>query len=657
MNMSNPMKLTSEARPILIVDDDEGICTLMGRHLERAGYTTAFAFSGQQAIDWLSSNRAALMLLDHRLPDMHGIHVINELGKLDIEVPFIVITGQGDERLAVEMMKRGALDYLTKNSGVLELIPSVIDQALSQLDRDERLAQAERALLEAEQRLAEIVRSLPIVLTSYDVNRKEYTLVIGPVKSILGVTDPAHLKEPEHLLALVHEGDREALHRALHDAEAMGQCTELEWRAVLQEDNVVWLSQRMVPVLDDDGTLLRIDSVIVDITQKKMADSQRQELETQLNRSEKLRSLGVLAGGIAHDFNNLLTIISGNAQFLRQTAQLDAAQVKAVADIETAARHATDMTKSLRSFSRPSQPQMQPIEANTLIKEGASFLRRLIPSRIDMDIDADRQPIHFNGDFGQMQQVLINLCVNSRDAIPSSGTLTLQARQMPAHSLPSQFAAGRAGNEDYIRIRVTDTGHGMDTETREKAFDPFFTTKPKDQGTGLGLAMVYRIVEGHGGVIDLQSTPGQGTTVDIYLPSVAATAGEPEPEPVQLHYDETNILLVNRDDLVAGLLRTQLEKEGARVYHCGDGASALQLARTHPDGIHVMIVEQSLSDTTGIECIHELRSVIGDVGAILLLAEDEETPALGDDEVVLLRKPFGAKVVSAAVAELLSETT
>jgi two-component system cell cycle sensor histidine kinase/response regulator CckA len=386
--------------------------------------------------------------------------------------------------------------------------------------------------------------------------------------------------------------------------------------------------------------------------ERKRAELEHQRLETQLQNAQRLESLGVLAGGIAHDFNNLLTIITCNAQFLHTALSLDNAQQTALQDLETAAAHATEMTRSLLAFSRPTRPQARPLDLNILVADIHRFLRRVLPAIIEFRLDPDPQPCTTAVDPGQMQQVLINLCVNARDAMPTGGTMEIQTRHATRRDLPPHLKP-RAQGDEFILLRVSDTGTGMDADTLRQIFDPFFTTKPKDRGTGLGLAIVYKIVQVHKGLIDVASQPGKGTRFDIYFPAAAAP---PKAEPdLAAAQGKERILILDDEEMIASLLKTLLESRGYQVTLTDRPEAAIEYARTCGRDLDLAIVDYSMPTMTGDACLAEIRRTHPDLRAVLITGDTSAVPERLDSLTQVLAKPFTAGALAGLVREILDK--
>ncbi len=390
-----------------------------------------------------------------------------------------------------------------------------------------------------------------------------------------------------------------------------------------------------------------------DITELDRAQQMQRQLEAQLQHTQKLESLGVMAGGIAHDFNNFLTVIRGNADLLAESQALDEDQREAVGHIRSAADHATMITRALQAFSRPACTETRAMDANVLVQETYSLLRRLIPATINFQTDCDPSAQVVLADASQLHQVLINLCVNARDAMPTGGRLDLETRRVPHAHLPPR--PGRNPNVDqYVRIRVRDTGCGMDEHTLAHAFDPFFTTKPKDMGTGLGLAIVYRIVENHGGFLDVASKPGEGTQFDLYLPATDTPCEAEQPVALSPPRGEGRILIVDDEEMIASLLKTLLEVRGYEAVAVTAPQEAIALARRPGSPFDLAIIDYNLPHMTGQQCLEEIRRSQPDLRAILISGQGLDASLAQQTGVSVLYKPFTAHMIAEAVRSRLA---
>jgi signal transduction histidine kinase/CheY-like chemotaxis protein len=384
----------------------------------------------------------------------------------------------------------------------------------------------------------------------------------------------------------------------------------------------------------------------------------RDLLETRLHQSHRLESLGQLAGGVAHDFNNLLAAILNYVAFVSaqigaelETRPVDArarlaAVLSDVAQIESAAERAAGLTHQLLSFARREVRNPEVLDINDIVCEVETLLRRTIGEHVTLVTDGATELKAVRADRGQMEQILLNLAVNARDAMPNGGTLSVVTENF---TVDDEFAALHpvidAG--PYVRVRVSDTGVGMDRETLDRAFEPFFSTKPKDKGTGLGLATVYGIVSQTGGLVELHSEVGAGTTVTILLPSVAAAVTEPEPvRPVKAHRSGETILVVEDEEPVLDVASRILTEHGYQVLVARSGTEAFAIINDHLGTIDLLLTDVVMPGTTGKDVAERISTVRSETRVLYMSGYPESVVAsqgVIDQGIRLMSKPFKAE--------------
>ena len=384
----------------------------------------------------------------------------------------------------------------------------------------------------------------------------------------------------------------------------------------------------------------------------------RLRLEEQLRQSQKMESIGMLAGGIAHDFNNLLTIISGYSHMLADGLAGDPRNRSAAEQVIKASERAAALTSQLLAFSRRQAAQVKTIDINGLVKGMEPMLRRLIGEHINMRISAAPDLGNVHADPGQIEQIVMNLVVNARDAMPEGGRLLLETDNVDLNdTYVGEHLEVRPG--PYVRLAVSDTGVGMDLETREKVFEPFFTTKEKGQGTGLGLSMVYGIAKRSGGTVNLYSEPGRGTTVKVYLPR--ATRPELDIQPDALADPvggwET-VLLVEDEDEVRSFVRTALESKGYRVFVAADGDEALRISKQHADPIHLLITDMVMPEMSGADVAKRLRRQRPGLQVLYMSGYTDAAinhNGFADRPIHFISKPFNPSDLARKVRSVLDE--
>ena len=385
--------------------------------------------------------------------------------------------------------------------------------------------------------------------------------------------------------------------------------------------------------------------------------TRRRHLEEQLRQAQKMEAVGMLAGGIAHDFNNLLTIINGYSQMVLGSLPEQDENRTSVEQIMKAGERAAELTHQLLTFSRRQVVRPKALDLNNVVASTAVMLRRLIGEHIELRIVAGPDLARIHADPGQLQQVILNLAVNSRDAMPNGGTLILETQNVELGE-PYVSATGTLQPGHYVMLAVTDTGTGMDEETRSHLFEPFFTTKEQGQGTGLGLSTVYGIVKQSNAETVVYSEPGHGTCIKIYFPVVAEAPVEDVAvglESRALSGTET-ILLVEDEEAVRKLVRRTLEKQGYELLVAGSGAEALQIVNGHPGRIHMVITDVVMPQMGGrqlAECLKDLRPEI----RILFVSGYTESAVLHSGNlapgVTFLQKPFTPLALAKRVRDLL----
>jgi len=405
----------------------------------------------------------------------------------------------------------------------------------------------------------------------------------------------------------------------------------------------------ITPVLDSKGQIINYVAVKRDITEHL-------ELSRQLLQAQKMEAVGTLAGGIAHDFNNLLQAVLGYSELILMEEALDGRLKDDIRKINLAAENGADLVQRLLTFSRKTEIKMRPLNLNRQVDQVRKLLSRTIPKMIELQVMVSSDLGAINADPTQVEQILMNLAVNAKDAMPEGGRLIIRTENV---SLDEQYCRTHFGAKpgDYVLLAVSDSGHGMNEETLEHIFDPFYTTKDVGRGTGLGLAMVYGIVKQHGGHITCSSETGVGTTFKIYFPALSHYTGSPGPSPdaIPPRGAET-ILLVDDEEFARDLGRRFLALAGYTVLTAAGGKEALELYKKERSRISLVVLDLIMPDMGGIQCLERLLMIDPKVRVLIASgysADDATKAAMKARVSGLVSKPYDMRQILQQVREAL----
>ncbi len=416
------------------------------------------------------------------------------------------------------------------------------------------------------------------------------------------------------------------------------------------------ISSNAAPVIVDGGVPFGSVTVVTDVTEQYT-------LQEQLRQSQKMESIGTLAGGVAHDFNNLLTVILGNTQLAFRVVQPGSPLQQRLMEVEKAANRATTLTRQLLAFSRRQRLERQRLNLNDTINDIMKMLRRVIGENIEVRV---QESIHLHpifADPSQIEQVVMNLAVNARDAMPNGGQLVIETRNVTLNEeYRREHPYAKSGR--YVQMTISDTGTGMDAETRKRIFEPFFTTKETGKGTGLGLSMVYGIVKQHGGLIEVYSEPRQGTSFKIYLPVEEKAVKEEAQEEVQqpLRGGTETILVAEDEEALRSLARSILEELGYTVLLAKDGVEAVELYKANQERIALMLFDIVMPHMGGREAYEQISSLGGDGPVIFMTGYSAEivqyefvkqNKFIEAAGAVLMQKPYTVETLGRKVREVL----
>lgn len=424
----------------------------------------------------------------------------------------------------------------------------------------------------------------------------------------------------------------------------------LQHRIFNKSGDIYWVENRVWAIFDPSGDITHYQGVLIDITEQK-------KLLEQLIHAQKMEAVGKLAGGVAHDFNNILTAIIGYGYMMRMKVENDET-LKGYADqILASSERASNLTQSLLAFSRKQIINLQPISLNDLIKDVSKLLSRLVSEDIELEIITSDDKLTFMGDKTQLEQVLMNLAVNAKDAMPNGGSLIIETEiiQMNKDYI-STHGYGELGA--YALLSVTDTGEGISEENKERIFDPFYTTKEIGKGTGLGLSIVYGIIKQHNGYINVYSELGKGTTFKVYLPLVHAEAlPKIEEEPVASLSGTETILIAEDEEPVRSLYKEALEAYGYEIIDAEDGEAAVRKFIENQDRIKLLVLDVVMPKKNGKEAYEEIKAIRPDIKALFTSGYTENVihkKGILDYSYNFLRKPVSPNVLLKKIREVLN---
>lgn len=624
---------------ILVVEDDENDFALLTHELGGLAQALNLVRVDTEAEYLRELGRdPKLILADYRVPGFGGLKALQIVRERDIDVPFILISGSISEEDAVGAIRLGATDYLLKDR--LARLPSAIEQALTQ-DCLRREKLAVQSALRAQQDLSRrIIESAPFLVSSVSHDgtlqflNPEGERVFGrslselrgrPISEVCG-------EQADRLAALI-EGSLESIETELYVTRPDGDVRRVEVTAFARRDV--------------SGSVTEYICMGQDVTDKQL-------LEQRLRQAQKMEAIGQLAGGVAHDFNNLLTVINAYAGFIRSALPEGDACAEDAQQILMAGDRASALTRQLLAFGRRQILKPRPVNLNGVVEGLVPMLTRLIDENVDIAVDLDLELARVHADPHQLEQVLVNLVVNARDAMPEGGTITIRSREgsPPAHHTPD-LPEGR-----YVLLSVTDTGVGMSHEVMRRIFEPFFTTKGVGQGTGLGLSTVHGIARQSGGDIAVHSELGSGATFTLCLPAhhTVDKPDAPTPNNSTVRGGNERILFVDDDPALRRLALRVLPQAGYRV-HAASSTEALSLLSTGKSEFQLLITDVIMPKVGGT-ALADLATKHAGVEKILYISgySHDTVQRIVRERLAMLPKPFSTTGLLAKVRQVLDGT-
>ena len=616
---------------ILVVEDDEGLSRLIEKSLIKIGANVDVVNNGTEAIARIVADPPLVTLLDYKLPDMSAREIVEILKNRKIDFPFIVMTGHGDENLAVEMMKAGARDYIVKRGEFFELLPSIIKWVFRELQSEEKLARANNALRESEKKYRTIVDNALVGIYRTNIGG-DILYANKAMTDMFGHESLEEMMSKSFWQIFKNRVVRKSLINSLKES---GSVDEFECECVTKngEDIDVLLTATMYDNI--------ISGIMVNITARK-------KMEKLLIQSEKLRAMGVMAAGIAHDFNNVLAIINGYSELLAHSSDGNEEMIKGLKAITRAVDDGAETVRRLSEFTRRETSMSKYISVNLvdLITQSIDFAKpkwkdvaHAGGKTYEMDVEGLSPVQNVLGNPAELREIIINIINNAIDAMPDGGCIT--------------FRTWESG--DSVFMNIADRGCGMSKEVQEKIFDPFYTTKGIE-GSGLGMSVSYGIIVKHGGKIEVTSKIGKGTVFTIELPvATKKVLPDSSQEPaINIKHNKYRILVADDVKEISGILHMFLTRQGYNVDKVDSGAEAVK--QLQKECYDLIICDLGMPEVSGWDVIRAVESLdkrpkIGLITGWADMLDSLKKDDMGVDFVI--SKPIKYQKLSTIVKEVL----
>jgi len=689
---------------ILVVEDSPTQAEALRGLLADAGYQVALASSGEDGLAQFDAGEFDVVISDIIMPgavDGYALCRRIKAGKRR-ETPVVLLTSLSDPLDIISGLECGADNFFSKSlepvllldrlklllttretrargklrmgvqvffmgreftitserEQILDLLISTFEDAVRQnrelRQREEELNAAKEELAQyagsLEDRLRSVLNSVPDVLFSMSRDGGQVHYISPAAAQVFGYGAEEVRADTDVWYRRVSPEDEASVRASLELAVATGKSQTVEYRFRHRDESVRGIQTTFVPVSDGSGVVSRVDGISRDVTQQR-------RLEEQFRQAQKMEAVGQLAGGVAHDFNNLLTVITSYGDLLLSDLEATDPRRKDVEEIRKAALGAAGLTRQLLAFSRQQVLEPRVLELNAIVSSAEKMLQRLIGEDIGLVTVLAPDLGAVKADPGQLEQVIMNLAVNARDAMPEGGKLTLETANMELDATyTAEHTPVRPGA--YVVLSVSDTGVGMDEQTKRRIFEPFFTTKEQGKGTGLGLATVYGIVKQSGGFIWVYSEVGHGTTFKVYFPRVdepADVAQRAATLPASVRGTET-VLLAEDAAALRAVARRVLERGGYTVLEAPSGKTALDLAVEHDGRIHLLITDVIMPEMSGRQLAERLKEQRPELKVLFVSGYTDDSiirHGILEPGIAFLQKPFSPEVLARKVREVL----
>jgi len=633
---------------VLYIEDDSALARLIQRRLERGyGFTVHTAADGQSGLRAIAEDRPDAVIIDYILPDMSGLDVLKVIDNEYPDIVTIMVTGAGDEAVAVKAMKLHARDYIVKDTPgkYLDAMPELIGR----LVEHQRLISKQRESDKLIRSLSTAVNQSSDAIIMFDPDGRAnyanaaFEKITGfATQDVIG-SNP--LGGSDRAWPLAHEIWRKIISTPVFDRKIVER---------RQDGRLFPAIIAASPILSADGDIERYLVSLKDM-------SEYETLLSEFNQAQKLDAIGTLVGGIAHDFNNTLAAITGNLYLAKKQAAALPDVVSKITIVESLCSHACGMIQQLLTFAHKSMTDMKPVTISAFLKEIIKIHRVAVPENIELTHDIANSDMKIKGDISLLQQVIMNLINNARDALADVhdpyikiGLEKFSSNERFCNRYPDMQA------DDYACISVADNGSGIKKSDLEHIFEPFFTTKAVDKGTGLGLAMSIGAIQTHRGVIQVESRWGKGTVFRIYLPLVESTQASSSTalnDELVVGRGEC-ILLVDDNQNILNSTAAVLESLGYQVITAEDGAEAVDVYRKRNAAIDLSVLDLVMPHMGGVEVGEVIRTLHSDARIIFSTGYDRDHVLRRNDQLMdvdVLSKPFSVHALSHAIRRCLDQ--
>ncbi len=635
---------------ILYIDDYDLDRELVKDALEKehGGFDVLEASNRQEFELLLKTRKFDVVLSDFNIAGFEGLQVLDAVRNYNPRIPVIIVTGTGSEEIAVKAMQQGASNYVIKRAHQIRRLPQTILAAIEKQNLRDQRTRAEEKIREQHHFLQFLMDSIPISVFYKDKDgiyigcNRAFADFMGKSKEDI-IGKGAYDIFPQNFADRHHQ----------MDLQLFRQPGSQQYEALLKagdgtRHDVLF---KKATYMDDQGNVAGLIGVMLDITHRK-------EMEKRLRQSQKMESIGTLAGGIAHDFNNILSSILGFSELALGEVEKGSDLEDDLQEIYVAGKRAKDLVAQILTFARQSDDKFTTVQLSPLAGEVMKFIRSSIPSTIKIihNIDSDS---YIMGSPTQVHQVLMNLCTNAADAMEDNGgVLKLNIKDITIDD-ESLISGLNLKSGDYVNIKISDTGTGIDPDILGYIFDPYFTTKAPGEGTGLGLAVVHGIVEAHGGRIIADSIPGKGTTFAVYLPITQSKKNYNVYETEKLSGGSERILFVDDEPSICKMGYQLLGKLGYSVTTKLNSLEALTLFKSAPQDFDLVITDMTMPNMTGDHLAVELMKVRPDIPVILCTGYTKKISTVTSSEIgikAFVYKPFVKADLSKIVRKVLDES-